>query len=77
MVQLGHYANHPSKTESSRAADQSEGGKRVGVDPTVITARRSLLGYGNGSGRALTPFSRRAKAFGEDQEERGRRTHGS
>ncbi len=28
-----------SLTESARTADQSEGGKTVGVDPTIITAR--------------------------------------
>ena len=40
MVATGTLWEIQDQTEVTRAADQSEGGKIVGVDPSVITARR-------------------------------------
>ena len=40
MVAIGTLGKYKDQTKVIRAADQSEGGKIVGVDPSVITARR-------------------------------------
>lgn len=34
------WRRHVVEADRNRTADQSEGGKTVGVDPTVVTARQ-------------------------------------
>ena len=55
--------------DKCRTAEQSEGGKVVGVDSTVITARQCLSFMAFMVSRAELIDSRRPEACGEDQEE--------
>jgi hypothetical protein len=70
LVWEKHIPARETQTDFGRAAEQSEGGRIVGVDPAVITACERCGPYGVKSG--LTLASRVEKAHGKDKEE-GRR----